>query len=301
MKSGSIIASVLACTVILFGSASCAIGVITARVNGQSLFTEKKNGGTYFAESVSDSVTKLRLELGDVDITVCGGAKQSKIEFYNFNPNRSTLSTLQNIITFEEVSDENSAANIWERILSFKGLRYALDIRNFGNSEERHRVDISLSDDCSVKNISIVAADCNAEFENISISGDIDLSIDSGEIKLANVSSESLVDITGETVRLTANSLCSDSFDYSVSSSEAHLNDCEFNDCSIYIGDGRVDFISSVSLAQTDIDIRSTSGGILVNSKPQSYEYIRSDEDTNQKLKIQTANAGINLEFPTED
>ena len=299
MKNGLAVGIATSLALIVLGAAACMVGVVTARNNGQSLFTEKKDGGTYYSAQIPDSVTRLRIGVDSADISVVGGAEQSKIEFYNFNPNYYSLSVMQSAITFEEVSDLKSMVNIWERGLTFKGLRYALDIRNFSDNGERRRITVSLSEGCSLKAIDISAADGGIDINNISVSGDINISANSGEISVNNTETKTSLSVIGESINTTVNDSTSDVFRYSATDSHLDINGSEFADAVIIVGAGRVDFRSNVSFDSAAVTAVTEAGGILVNSKPQPGDYVTELEEYDRSLHIKTVSGGINIEFPS--
>ncbi|MBR5632889.1 MAG: hypothetical protein IKW68_02835, partial [Clostridia bacterium] len=112
MKLGTIVGIVFSCLLIIGGVILCCIGTSIAEENGQVLFTQKNENGTYHKLVVDESITRIDLSLENVDVVVSGNADVSEIEFYNFNPNNYALSVTTNVISFEETPKIESVTDI---------------------------------------------------------------------------------------------------------------------------------------------------------------------------------------------
>ncbi len=309
MKLGSKVGLILSSILILAGITMCIIGSVSASSSGQYLFTQVDENGTYYSQSISADTTKIKLNYENANIVIKGGAEKSQIEFSNFNPNLYTVAVSTNVITFTETPDFKSIMNIMENGFSFKGLRYILDPRNFDYDEYVKTITISVADDSNLKIIDVSAQNSNVIINNLKLSGDLNLSVQSGSIKLDTLSTDSAVNITTNSAYTSINSSKSNIFTFSSNSAQIDVKDSTFDNVDINTDSGKVNYYSPVTLENHIINVSSDTGGMLINSKSVMGSFIHdpsvgnitSDNDelkTYNKFKIKTVSGGIYLEYP---
>lgn len=307
MKLGSIVGMIIAAVLTLAGITMCIIGVAGASKDGQELFMQIDESGTHYITEISSRTTKLSFDFEQADVVINGGADYSYIEFINFNPNKYVLSETANVITFSESADITSLLDIGDLTLSFKGLRYLLDVRNIGLDGLDKKIVINLANNTNLKMIDIDGVECTLNAEGITVAGDILLDADLANVKLhgCNISS---------TLGITANTLNANITDTSVGTLRTDAKDSEFfvegtesDNWDITVSSGRIDCISDVTLDDKRISVSTQSGGLMINLKPTESPFTHEpsvEEDDEETLiknfKITAESAVINLQFPTQ-
>ena len=137
--------------------------------------------------------------------------------------------------------------------------------------------------------------------DDVSLSGDINISVKYGNVSMSDTSTGSLLSITGEDIVTVLDGTESATFRYSATDSNLDVQNSRFSDADITLGSGRVDFVSSVTMDDTAITAVTESGRILVNSKPQEQDYITYNEELDRTLYLKTVAADINIEFPADE
>lgn len=298
MKLGSIVGIILSCVLIIAGIVMCTLGTNEAKDNGQYLFTQRSNDGTQYTQKIDEGTTRIKIECDNAKVTVVGGADKSCIEFNNFNPNYYSLSATPNVITFEEKQEFDSIVDIWENGINFKGLRYALDFRNYGYDSLEKSITINVGNECDIKVLDISTASGSVEISNLELDGDVSLDLKSGKVTLDNVSSTSAVSISGDAVNTTVKNTSALSFRFTVKSSELLVEESDLTDVQVTLDSGRVDYHSKTALDKLQVSIVSESGGLLVNSLPHNSAIFAEPEEYEGSLKIKCVSAGINLTYP---
>lgn len=301
MKPGSIIGIILSAFLILAGIITCSVGVVMSKSEDRALFTQKTKDGTYYNASVPDTTAKIQLSVRDAEITVRGGAEKSQIEFINFNPNFYSVSSTPSVTSFEEIPDLRSAVKIWENGVVFKGLRYALDIRNFEYGQLDKSIIVSLSDDSALKIVDVTAENGKIKVEDLSFSGDILLKTEIGNIDISGVSTDSTISISGDTINSTVSASEAKTLKFDGRESNLTVKNSRFTDSQINTVSGRIDYYTEEDLSHALINISSSTGGMLINSKPTTGVFSSEPEEFDKTLKIKTDSAGVNLEYPHEE
>ncbi len=300
MKLGSIVGIVLSCIIIIAGIVLCFYGVSMAEESGQFLFTQIDENGTFYSQKISDGTTKLDISVEDADITIKGGTEETKIEFYNFNPNLYSFNATPNVITFKEMQDISSLMYIWENGITFKGLRYLLDVRNFDFDEYKKSIIISIADDSDIVTINIEGNSGEIRVNDLSFDGDIILNVNSGKVHVNSLNTTSALKVGGENVSATIRESSIGIFNFDVDTSNLFVDTTDFTDAQVTVDNGRVDFYAKSELNTSLLSISSDTGGLLVNGKPQIGVLSNEPLEYDKTLKIKCMAAGVNFEYPGE-
>ena len=298
MKLGSIVGIVLSMLLIISGIVMCVIGNQTAASDGQHLFTERIGEGTLYTQKITEDIKRIKIECDTAEIKILGGAEKSHIEFKNFNPNYYSLSTTPNVISFEEIQEFDSIVDIWENGINFKGLRYALDLRNYSDNDLKKSITIHIGGDSDINTLDISAASSNVSVDALSFNGDISLNVLSGSVTVNGLTTSSQLNISGSSVKTSLKDANAYTLKYNVKSSEISIENSLFNDALINVDDGRIDYHSVETFDAYSVSIASEEGGLLVNDLPHSGAIFSEPEEFTKILKIKCKSAGINLTYP---
>ncbi len=298
MKLGSIVGIVLSCLIIIAGVVMCLIGVSEAKESNQFLFTQIDDNGTFYSQKIAEGTTKLDIGIEDADVTIKGGAEETKIEFYNFNPNLYSFTATPNVVTFNEVQSISSLVNIWENGFTFKGLRYLLDARNFDFDDHKKSIIISIADDSEIVSISIEGENSEVRINDLSFSGDIVLNVNEGKVHVNALKTSSSLNVRGKNVNATIRASEIDILDFDVDTSNLFVDTSVFTSSQVTVDNGRVDFYVTTPLDNALLSVSSDTGGLLVNGKPQIGVLSNEPLEYDMTLKIKCMAAGVNFEYP---
>lgn len=300
MKLGSIVGIVISCLLIIGGIVLCALGKSYADNAGQPLFTQVTEDGTYYNQKIEKGTNRLKLSYDNANIRIIGGAEKSQIEFNNFNPNLYSLSVTPIVIAFEETQKISSIVDMWENGINFKGLRYVLDFRNKGYDDLPKSIVISIADDSDLKSIDITGKKSKVTIKDLSLDGDISLSVESGKIEVDNVNSTSTFEINGTKIDTTITNLNVPTLRYNSSNSKLKINESTFTSTNINVDKGLVEYNSSENLDGTLMSVTSEIGSVTVNYMLMPEGLSTLQNEYTKDLTIKCKEASVVLSYPTE-
>ncbi len=298
MKLGTIVGIVFSCLLIIGGIVLCSVGISMAEENGQSLYIQKDKDGTYHRLLINDEITRIDLDLENVDVIVSGNADVSEIEFYNFNPNNYALTVTTNVISFEETPKIESVSDILTNGFNFKGLRYVLDIKGYKYESDDKRVVINLASDADIKILDIATENGSIDISKLSTDSDISVTLDKGKLEMRDVVTSSVIDISGTAIDTSLTGIKSLGLKYSTEKSDLTVTDSVFTTGQISVGDGSVNYSSSGPIDNTQITASSDTGSLLVNSISNGSPWMLDSEDHDKTLDIKCKTASINITYP---
>ncbi len=301
MNLGSKVGLIVVGVLILTGIILCTIGVNNAKKSGQSLFAEINEDGTYYSQTINESVTKLSVDADDVNVTVKVGDGPQKIEVYNFNPNMYNVSSTSNVMTFDEAADLKSLVNVFKNGLSFKGLRYLLDFRNFNNDGLEKRIEITLSPETSVKIIDISVNTGRITAEGVKTKGDMLLSVLNGEIGITDTECSSMITLRGDKVKASLDKVSAGTFKMTVGDADVNSEELDFTESQITVQSGRIAYNSAVDLSNKKVSVSTKTGVINVNTQLQTGAYVKEPDKFDNSLQITTDSADVTLTFPVTE
>ena len=301
MKLGTIVGIVFSCLLIIGGVILCCVGTSIAEENGQVLFTQKNENGTYHKLVVDESITRIDLSLENVDVVVSGNADVSEIEFYNFNPNNYALSVTTNVISFEETPKIESVTDILASGINFKGLRYALDVEGYRFESDDKRVVINLSKDTDIKILDISAEKGEIDISKLDTDSDITVSLGRGKVNLAEIKTTSVIDVKGTAVDTVMSGLTAVGLKYSADKSDLTVSNSIFTTSQVTVSDGSVSYSLAEAPEKTQITASSDTGSLMVNSISSSSPYKLESEEHEKTVDIKCKSAGINITYPVAE
>lgn len=297
MKLGTIVGIVFSCLLIIGGVILCCIGTSIAEENGQVLFTQKNENGTYHKLVVDENITRIDLSLENVDVVVSGNADVSEIEFYNFNPNNYALSVTTNVISFEETPKIESVTDILSSGINFKGLRYALDFKSYKYESDDKRVVINLAKNADIKVLDISAEKGSVDISRLDTASDITISLVRGKIELNDIKTTSVVDVKGTAIDTIMSGLTAVGFKYTADKSDLIVTDSQFGTSQVTVADGSVSYSLPEACDKTQLTASSDTGSIMVNSISSSSPFKLECEEHDKTVDIKCKSATINITY----
>ncbi len=203
MKPASVISLIVAVLLVIAGFVTCMIAKNMAEAEGQPLFAEDRDYGLVNTIDLSEtSISKLELNVNDVEIRIVGKSDTSYMELVNFRENRYSFSDSNRVLTFDEVGDVTSMLKFWENGMSFKGIRYLFTAG--GEEPEGDKV-INLylgGDGVDLKIVNITGQNCQVYLENLDYNADYTIALETGELSCSNLRTQSNLSYTGTTLGL---------------------------------------------------------------------------------------------------
>ncbi len=301
MKLGTIVGIVFSCLLIIGGIVLCSMGVSMAEEDGQALFIQKDKNGTYHRLPIDEEITRIDLDLEDVDVIISGNGDMSEIEFYNFNPNNYALSVTTNVISFEETPKIESVSDILSNGFNFKGLRYTLDFDNYSYESDDKRVVINIANDSDIKILDVTSEKGSVDISKLSANSDITVSLGKGKVELSDITTTSVIEIDGTAVDTVLNGIKAPNLKYTVEKSDVTVESCAFSSAQITVSDGSISYNLSESAEKSQIVASSDTGSLMVNSISSGSPWRLAPEENNKTLDIKSKTANINITYPVTE
>lgn len=197
MKPTSIIFIIMAVIIIAAGVITCAVASNLAREAGIELYNGTVNeDGDSVIEYVysSDKVNKLLLDLGEADVTIIGGADESRVELVNFSQNRYELSVSESCLTVSDSLNLMSFLKMTSGGGGFSGFRHYL--RDGFANRGRRRVTIYISGEETIRQINVSVGSGSVNISGITQNADFTVNSTSGDVSLNALSEISTVTMT---------------------------------------------------------------------------------------------------------
>ena len=196
MKPTSIIFLIFSVIILVVGMIVCNVATKLADKQGVVLFeqTTLENGDTVIKKEIpNDKFTKLELEIKDAPVNIFGGAESSYVELVNFDVNSYGISDLNNTLS---IDDSFNITSLFKSTggAQFKGLRYVVFDRKEKKGSEKS-VNIYLSDNTDLKNISIKLGKGSVYVKSVSKALDYSLVTEQGNVTLDEVKNATLAKI----------------------------------------------------------------------------------------------------------
>lgn len=279
MKKRSKLFLLVAGIIFAAGIVICLVGVGVSASEGSQLYAAKLGDGRGYTYEFGDGKTdKITISVTDADINVYGNSESSYIEVINFNENLCSYSGNDAIITFREASEVKDITGIWDSGLSFKGLRYVL---RPVVKEKPKTVNIYLEKTAVVKALDIELDRGNVTVSDLDTVSDYEVIIESGKVKLSNISTDSSVKITASGDKST---------DISLSRVKADI---------VKIGAKRAKFIAE-KLQSKDCELKIATGSALFDFVPMTEQYTVKVM-TKSKLMVDGTEYHDFYKYPAED
>ncbi len=194
MKRRSNLFLMVAAVLVGVGLITCLIGAGVSSAAGDPLFSSSLEEGKGYRYPFDGSkIDKIKLDVADAKIQIVGGAEESYIEILHFNENLYSFSMSKSLISFKESPDVSSVLRFWESGFTFKGMRYILRL---SPKKGEKAINIHLTDDDFVKCLEIKSNTGNISVSDISTDTDYIFTMESGSVKMENVTTGSALNIT---------------------------------------------------------------------------------------------------------
>ena len=196
MKAMSKFFLIIAGVLLVIGAILMIIGSIMAKNNGIQLFQEKVDGKYLYNLDLSEKdINKISIDATDTDIVLKTGEDKEYVEFINFNENYYSLTTTNKVVKFEEHVSLNSLISFWDGNFRFKGMRSFLHLGSSLSGQKE--VIIHLNDTSAINVFSFTITDGDITIENADSNTDYTITMDSGNVSMKNVTTDSKVMING--------------------------------------------------------------------------------------------------------
>ena len=196
MKAMSKFFLIIAAVLLVIGAVLMIIGSVMAKKAGIQLFQEKQDGKYLYTLDLSEKdITKITIDATDTDITMITGEDHNYIEFINFNENYYSITTTNKVVKFEEHVSLSSLISFWDGNFKFKGMRSFL---NLGSSMSGQKeVIIHMTDTSEINVFTFTITDGDILLENADSNTDYTITMDSGNVTMRNIATQSKVLING--------------------------------------------------------------------------------------------------------
>ena len=224
--------------------------------SGVQLFQEKIDGKYMYTLDLSEKdITKISIDATDTDVTLKTNEDKNYIEFINFNENYYSLATTNKVVKFEEHVSLSSLISFWDGNFKFKGMRSFL---NLGSSMSGQKeVIIHMTDTSEINVFSLTITDGDIFFENADSNTDYIITMDSGNVTMKNISTESKVMINGNNCKVDFESCSFTYFESDIA--DADLT-AQLSNVHVFDFTGKNGKLSAnIKLDSIDHDVRITS------------------------------------------
>lgn len=197
MRISSIVSLVLGILAIIFGAMICRSAEEAAVADGynlhQNIFDENGNIEKEHSFSVEDGydVTKLEIELEDVDVYVIGGAEKSKILVRNMFGGTYSCNVSNKVITITNKLDISGFVDAAQGI-EFNGIRNIFDLNNFKKRRGEVYIYLNYSSE-DIKQISLDVKNCNVSVQGIEGSLDLISKSENSTVSIADFITDSSI------------------------------------------------------------------------------------------------------------
>ena len=190
MKPTSVIFLILALILTVGGIVTCLTARSMAEADGVALFDANAVDGSDSIDRYdydAASVSRIQIDVGDVDINIYGKSKEPYVELVNFPKNMYAFSLTGNNITISDALNLSSLFGIVRNGFEFSGLRHYL---YWNQMKDRHRaINIYLSDAVQIKQFDITNSSGNVLLSRIPGKADYDIATGTGNVTVNRVNS----------------------------------------------------------------------------------------------------------------
>lgn len=294
MKPSSIIALIVAVLLVIVGLTTCIIAQNMANASGQTLFSESRSDGLVNTMDLSEQdLSKIELIVSDADINIYGKSSSSYVEFVNFRENYYTLTTANQVLSFDEIPDVVSMLKFWENGFSFKGMRYIFNFRP--ETEGRKVINVYLNANTGINIFKITADNCTLNLEGLTWGSDYDFTLKNGEINVPNLKTTSTFRVNGEEITLNFGTAIISNLEIEANTLNLTANSLRVNSSALLqCGDGAITIGSAKDLNTLDMELTSETGVLTVDNVTYSSPFQQAVANA-ATVRITTASADVTL------
>jgi|GEM_PF-2722002 len=261
------------------GAVLMIIGSIMAKSAGVQLYQKKIDGKYMYTLDLTDKdISKISIDATDTDITLYTGEESEYIEFINFNDNYYSITTTNKVVKFEERVSLNSLISFWDGNFTFKGMRSFLSLGRSVDGQKE--INIHLKDTADINVFNFTITDGDIKIENADSNTDYIITMDSGNVTMNNVKTDSKVMINGNDCKVKFKSC---SFKLFASDIATVSLDADISDLHSFEFTGKKGtFTASLSVDNIENDIRISSElPYTYNGDTLSEDYSNNDKSVN--------------------
>lgn len=278
MKPTSVIFLIVAAVLIVAGIITCGVAKGMADSQGVELFlqhSEGENKNIIRYEITADNINKIKIELKDANINVYKSEEDvSYIELINFNINSYSYSTDNSVLTIDDTQGIMAILNLTNNGVQFNGLRHYINFENFTHKDKS--VNIYLIEEDSLKVFSAVSENGNMSMSGFKSNLEYEIKLESGDLYIENIETSGNINASVNNGNLNLKKTSAASLDVSIGNGSAELNDIDEQIISykLYTNIGNLtvkdktienrEYIYSSPVSKSNINIKVDMGNITL-------------------------------------
>lgn len=197
MKPVSIVFIIISVFLIIVGFITCSVGMVQAKAQGIQLYDTKNEDDeiVYTYDFSSDDIGKIEINAGDADVKIVCGADSNKIEIKNFSSTKYVCQVENKALVMEAGMNILSLTDLAQGEIRFKGFRYYVNDFFSGKTLGRKSVTVYVTDTFDIKVFDVDVINGDVEIVNSACDADYNVTVESGNIKLSNIETSSVVSL----------------------------------------------------------------------------------------------------------
>lgn len=212
MRPTSVIFLIISILLACIGGMLCLSAVSMAEESGEVLFESTKNEDgdyvitKYFGlgeeenpddSSSKNNVKKMEFNFENVDVEIRGNQSENKIELYNFTDGMYSYKTsVGGALSVEDLTGILKMLSFGTSGINFKGFRNLLFYKEYADLDRK--VIVYLKEESNLTNISCTVKNGSIVVKDTTVTCDIALSTDSGDVVITNLHDDSSLSITAK-------------------------------------------------------------------------------------------------------
>lgn len=294
MKPSSIIFLIISLILIVGGVITCMVANAMAKSDGIPMFSQTQNPDgslLYVCEYEPQDINRIELTIDHANVNVIA-SNEDKIELINFTEG----SYSRGISSQAYIVDENFSLSQFfvfdEGGFSFNGLRQYF--RNFSFKSKEKTINVHISSE-TIKSISIVLKKGAVSIDNLSLTGDFNISVTNGSINLNEVHTDSYVKLSGDTSSAKITGCSMKNFEYIAKTGELIAESLAVNSAKVQLESGDTTMSLLDELSTYMIESKTENGKITADGTDYNSILLQGEENEDRKLDIKTKNGKIVL------
>lgn len=316
MKVTSVIFLILSLVLIVSGFFLCSYAKKQApndaAIDGPSI----KDGQILTEIEYSDqNVSRISLDLENCTVTVHGGAKSSYVKLTNFEPNKYIGSVSNKTLKISNNISIGDYLNLDGSGVSFAGVWRTLRSFYLANDDAEKSVDIYLSDDEEIKQMSIILNHCDIRILDVGQKCDITLTGTDSNVELNSLNFStmtldctntelSMLSVSAEALNLemtkgslTARSFSMNKMDFEIDQAKLNLIDADFTEFTGKLEASQLQVKSVNAKSNYNREIVLEDGKLIIDGENLGISDSNEDENLFASIKISAKKSDVNLEF----
>ncbi len=285
MKKTSVFFLVFALILIIAGLIIRGCAIKQAEKENIKLFKQELTKENDLVETVvfsPENINKININLNDTDINIIGNSDKCYVELINFNALEYSTYTNNRVLTIENDFISTIIGRAEGGNINFNGVR---DYLRFEKHNKDKKINIHLTSDAVIKIFDISIDDGNIKISDISTESDYIISVDKGNVNFNNTPEISLIEAK-------------------IKKGNIKLDNCYLTNAKLQVENGNLDFSTPSNLIY-NYDIKAETGDIKLNDETHKGVYVYAPENTtfNGYLKATVGVGNISIktiDIPTD-